>query len=165
MRVMLRAAFFAVLAVVGLIYFIMPSHAQEACPAWVADMVEDEGGPVLLAHTCSDDNDRAYLALGCYQDTIRIDYDIAFGTQSQPGSEDKIQVEFVTDGGIETIELQHQEMTGMFSGDTPANGALVKLLKSSASMLLRDVAAGYPVRSFSLKGSSAAITTLVERCN
>lgn len=60
--------------------------------------------------------------------------------------------------------MTFQEMTAYFSGDVPANGRLVELLKSEKSLLIRDKAAAYPARTYSLKGSSAALATLVSAC-
>lgn len=52
MRVGIQTAVFAVLVAVAIVYFASPSRAAESCRNWVAEMLEDEGGPVLTAHAC-----------------------------------------------------------------------------------------------------------------
>lgn len=164
MRVGLQAAVFAVLVAVAIVYFSVPSRAAESCRDWVAEMQEDEGGPVLTAHACSDDSSQTWLAMTCHEGTVWIDHDLGLGGTKEPQLDETAEVEFVTDGGIETVSMQFQAMTSMFGGSVPANGKLVDLLKSSKSLLVRDGAGAYPARTYSLKGSSAALTTLVSAC-
>jgi len=170
MRVGLQAALFAVLIGVAVVYFALPARAQGTTPAqdncrvWAAEMLEDEGGPVLTAHACSDDPSQTWLAMRCYDGTIWIDHDLALGGEREPGLAERTEVEFVTDGGIETVPMMIQEMTGYFSGEVPAEGKLMELLKSQASLLIRDTTAAYPARTYSLKGSSAALSKLVSAC-
>jgi hypothetical protein len=166
MRVGLQTAFFAVLIAVAIVYFALPARAQvqDNCQAWVTDMQEDEGGPVLTTHVCSDDPSRTWLAMTCYQGRVIIEHDLALGGSKDPASDETVEVEFVTDGGIETIPMSFQEMTAYFSGEAQAGGKLVELLKSEKSLMIRDKAAAYPARTYSLKGSSAALATLVSAC-
>ncbi len=166
MRVGFQAAFFAVLIGIAIVYFALPARAQaqDSCSVWVTDMQEEEGGPVLTAHVCSDDPSETWLAMTCYEDTLWIDHDLALGASTEPDYDKPVEVEFVTDGGIETVPMVFQEMTAYFSGDVPADGKLVELLKSEKGLLIRDKAAAYPARTYSLKGSSAALTKLVSAC-
>lgn len=166
MRTGLQAAFFAALIGVAVVYFALPARAepQEACTAWVTDMQEDEGGPVLTTHVCSDDPSETWLAFTCFDGKLFIDHDLALGSSKNPTYEDAAEVEFVTDGGSETVPMVFQEMTAFYSGEAPASGKLVDLLKSEASLLIRDKAAAYPARTYSLKGSSAALGKLVAAC-
>lgn len=82
MRVGLQAAFFAVLVGVAIAYFLLPARAQaqENCTAWVTDMQEDEGGPVLMTRVCSDDPSQTWLAMTCYEGRLYIDHDLALGS-------------------------------------------------------------------------------------
>lgn len=165
MRIELRTVLFAVLLGVAIAYFALPGRAAESCRTWVADMQEDEGGPVLTAHACSDDASETALALRCFRGTIWIEHDLAVGSDREPNSEETVAVEFVTDSGTQTVSMRFQEMNAMFGGEIPADGPLMSLLKSSESVLLRDSGALYPARTYSLRGSSAALSTLVSRCN
>lgn len=166
MRVGIQAAVFAVLVGVAVVYFALPARAQaqDSCRAWVTEMQEDEGGPVLTTHACSDDSSETWLSMTCSDGQLWVQHDLAVGGSKEPASEETAEVEFVTDGGIETVPMMFQEMNAMFGGEVPADGALVKLLQSEASVLIRDKAAAYPARTYGLKGSSAALTKLVSEC-
>jgi len=130
-------------------------------------MQEDEGGPVLTAHTCSDDALGAYLSLRCFDGKVVLENDLGAGTEIavDPMQELIVAVELVTDEGEAGISLQFSQMTATFIGETPASGPLVELLKSGASLKIRDPAGVYPARTYSLAGSSKAIGTLLAACN
>lgn len=165
MHITLKAALVAALTAVAIIWFMAPVRAQEACTSWVTDMQEDEGGSVLTTHVCSVDPSAAWLAMICADGNIWIRYDLAVGqTEKEPGTGEVADVEFVTDGGIEAIPMMFQEMDAMFAGDTLADGPLIKMLKASKSVLIRDADGAYPARTYSLDGSSAALTKLVADC-
>jgi len=166
MRVGFQAAFFAVLVGVAIVYFAVPARAQsdDSCRSWSTEMLEDEGGPVLTTHVCSDDSSQTWLAMTCHEGRLYIDHDLALGGSRESSSDETAEVEFVTDAGVETVPMRFQEMTAYFAGDVPADGALVKLLRSEASVLVRDKAAVYPARTYGLKGSSAALAKLVSEC-
>jgi hypothetical protein len=100
----------------------------------------------------------------CYEGSIYIEHDLALGGSKEPASEETASVEFVTDGGVETVPMQFQEINAYFAGEVPADGKLIDLLKSEKSLLIRDKASGYPARTYSLKGSSAALTALAAGC-
>ncbi|HEY9010841.1 MAG TPA: hypothetical protein VIN06_07465, partial [Devosia sp.] len=91
-------------------------------------------------------------------------HDLALGGSKEPASGETAEVEFVTDGGTETVPMTYQEMTAWFGGEAPANGKLVDLLKTEASLMVRDKATAYPVHTYSLQGSAAALTRLVSAC-
>ena len=166
MRIGLQAALIAVLIGVAVAYFTLPARAQDQnnCRVWATEMEEDEGGPVLTSHVCSDDSSETWLAMTCHDGTIWIDHDLAVGGDREPALEETADVEFVTDGGIEMVPMTFQEMNAYFGGSVPANGKLVELLKSQKSLMIRDKAAAYPARTYSLKGSSAALAKLVAAC-
>jgi hypothetical protein len=164
MRVGLKTAVFAVLIGVAIAYFSVPARAEDDCRTWVTEMQEDEGGAVLTTHACSQDNDQAWMAMTCSDGRIWLRYDMALGTGKDVDYEAVAEVEFVTDNGTETLPMAFQAMDAMFAGDVPADGALIALLKSNEGVLVRSVAADYPVRTYSLKGSSKAISALVAQC-
>lgn len=164
MRMGLQTAALAVLVAIAIVYFAVPARAAESCTAWVTDMQDEEGGPVLMTHVCSDDSSETWLAMTCYEGKLRIDHDLALGGSKEPTYDETAEVEFVTDGGIETVPMTFQAMTAMFGGEAPADGRLVELLKTEASLTVRDKAAAYPAHTYSLDGSSAALTKLVSAC-
>ena len=166
MRMGLQTAAFAVLVAVAIVYFAVPARAEtaESCRTWVTDMQDEEGGPVLMTHVCSDDSTETWLAMTCHEGKLWIDHDLALGGSKEPGYDETAEVEFVTDGGIETVPMTFQAMNAMFGGEAPADGKLVELLKTEASLMVRDKAGAYPVHTYSLEGSSAALTKLVSAC-
>ena len=161
MRVGLKTALFAVLVGVAVAYFAAPARAEDDCRTWVTDMQEDEGGPVLTTHACSQDNGQAWMSMTCADGKIWLQYDMAAGTDKYDAAAD---VEFVTDTGTEVLPMSFQEMNAMFGGDVAADGPLIALLKSNQAVLVRAAAGDYPVRTYSLKGSSKAISALVAQC-
>lgn len=165
MRLGMRTAILAVLIGVAIAYFAVPARAEDSCRTWTADMRDDEGGAVLSAHACSDDSTQTMLSLLCSDDMVWVEHDLALGGSREPQYDEAAEVEFVTDAGIETVPMTFQAMNAMFGGRVPADGKLIALLKSNQSLLVRDKAAAYPARTYSLKGSSAAITTLVSNCD
>lgn len=165
MRLGVRTAILAVLVGVAIAYFAVPARAQDSCRTWVADMRDDEGGAVLAAHACSDDSSQTILSLLCSGGTVWLEHDLALGGTREPQYDEIAEVEFVTDTGIETVTMTFQAMNAMFAGTVAADGRLIALLKSNQSLLVRDKAAAYPARTYSLKGSSAAITKLVSSCD
>ncbi len=164
MKFPLQAVFIVVLSVVALIYFTMPGRADDSCRGWVTEMVEDEGGPVLTTHACSDDATQTWLSMICLDGRLWLQFDMALGGEREPELDEEVAVEFVTDAGIETVPMSFQAMNAMFAGDVAADGRLVELLKAEPSVLIRDTAAAYPARTYSLKGSSAALSQLVVAC-
>ena len=165
MRLGVRTAILAVLVGVAIAYFAVPARAEDSCRTWTADMRDDEGGAGLSAHACSDDSSHTMLSLLCSDGMVWVEHDLALGGSREPQYDETAEVEFVTDAGIETVPMTFQAMNAMFGGRVPADGKLIALLKSNQSLLVRDRAAAYPARTYSLKGSSAAITTLVSNCD
>lgn len=166
MRIGFQTAALAVLVVVAIVYFTVPGRAQtsDSCGSWTAGMEEDEGGPVLTAAVCSDDATQTVLTVKCGGGTLWVEHDLAMGGEREPQLDEVTDVEFVTDGGTETLSMTYQAMNGYFGGEAESDGPLVELLKANASVLVRDKAAAYPPHSYSLKGSSAALTKLVSEC-
>jgi hypothetical protein len=159
-----RLALLALLVGVAIAYFTAPTLAAEECRRWSAEMLEDEGGPVLTAFVCSDDPGQSTLALTCGGGTVWLSLDLAKDGERVPELEETAVVEFVTDAGIESLSMQHQAMDGMFAASTPVDGALVKKLSAEQGLLVRDTAAAYPAKTFSLAGSAESLRTLAADC-
>ena len=160
----LRLALLALLVGVAIAYFAAPGLAAEDCRRWSAQMMDDEGGPVLKAFACSDDPGQSELYLSCSGGTVWLSFDLAKGGDRTPGLEETAVVEFVTDAGIERLSMQHQAMDGLFAGSTPVDGALVRKLSSERGLLVRDTAALYRAKTFSLAGSAESLRTLAAGC-
>lgn len=58
-----------------------PAIAEDAaCTVWTVGMVEDEGGEVLTAQSCSTDRPDAYLVLSCFSGSVFVRYDLGLGS-------------------------------------------------------------------------------------
>lgn len=143
---------------------VPPAAAQEACTSWTAEMVEDEGGPVLSAFACATDRPDAYLSLSCF-DNLYLSYDLATGAERSPDPGEETDVAFSVGGRTETLKLTYQEMDGRHAADLPVDAPLVQLLLSGGSLHVADVAGRYPAHDFSLAGAPEALEQLIEGCS
>ena len=162
---MMRAA-----VVAALLILVQPASAQEdegppACSTWSAQMQEDEGGEVFTASACALDQADAYLMLTCHAGQVFIRYDMAAGAERSPGLAEEAGVDFTIGRSIQRVDMQHQEMDGMFAAEVPARGPLIALMASGDGLSIADGDRAYPVHEFGLAGSSAALSELLARCN
>lgn len=142
----------------------IPATAQEACATWAAEMLEDEGGPVLTAWVCAADRPDAQLLLNCTANRAFIRYDLAAGAEASPELEEVVDVTFTTEQGEASLPMSYQAMDGRHATDVAADAPLMVLLRGGDGVTIRDVAGRYPERSLSLTGSAAAIGTLLAAC-
>jgi invasion protein IalB len=73
-------------------------------------------------------------------------------------------VTFSTGSDAVTLSLTYQEMDGMHAADAGLDDPLIQLLKAGDTVTIKDVPEQYPVKHFSLKGSSTALDKLVADC-
>ena len=142
----------------------IPAAGQEGCATWTAEMLEDEGGPVLTAWVCDARRPDAQLLLTCAADEIWIRYDLSAGSEASPELGETVDVTFTTGQGSATLAMPYQEMDGRHAADVGVDAPLVGLLRDGDRVTIRDAAGRYPERSLSLAGSSGAIGTLLAAC-
>jgi len=164
MRVSMQTVVLAVLVGVAIAYFTLPSRAASSCTSWVTQMQEDEGGAVLTTSACSDDATETLLQLRCFDRRLLVELDLAAGADRTPETAETGEIEFVTDGGSVRVPVRFEEMTAYFAGEVPLEAPLLGLLQTQKGLLVRDSAARYPARTYSLKGSRAALDALVAEC-
>lgn len=157
---MIRIAFI----LLALVLTALPVTAEEACETWSAGAQEDEGGLVFTVAACATDRPDAYLFLTCSAGEVFIRYDLAAGAERSPDLGEVTDVDFTVGVSTQRLSMSYQEMDGMFAGDVPANGPLMALLKSGEGLSIVDADGGYPVHTFGLTGSSAALQRLVQQC-
>jgi hypothetical protein len=151
-----------VLAIVAIAYFAAPSRAEEDCSGWAAAMEEDEGGPVLAARACAAEG-QGELRLTC-SSGFGVRYDPAVDLSGRAGMGTEPDFEWRI--GDQTF-ISHsvlEEMDLMFFSTFETSDPLVAALKSGDELLISDASGTYPARKFSLKGSSAALDTLLGSC-
>jgi hypothetical protein len=144
---------------------IPPVVAEDnACTTWTVGMVEDEGGPVLTAQACSTESPEAWMTLTCFSGSVNVRYDLALGVEADLSNE-VTDVTFASGSDEVTLPMGFEEMDGRHAANSEAAGPLVQLLRAGETVTIKDVAGKYPVRQFSLNGSSAALGKLVADCN
>jgi len=145
---------------------VSPVIAQEAaCATWTVGMVEDEGGEVLTAQACATDRPDAYLTVTCGNDTAGVRLDLAAGAEASPQPNETTDVTFATTTDKVTVQMGYEEYDGYFGTYPHPNDPLIQLLKAGDALTITDVPGVYPVKHFSLKGSSAALGKLVADCD
>jgi len=145
----------------------IPSAMAEeaACTMWTVGMVEDEGGEVLTAQACSTDRPDAYLSLSCASGSVFVSYDLGLGAEAGPAPNEVTDVTFSTGSDAVILSMAYQEMDGMHAADAGVDDPLIQLLRAGETVTIKDVPGQYPVKHFSLKGSSAALGKLVADCD
>lgn len=144
---------------------LSPTIAQEpACATWTVGMVEDEGGEVLTAQACAIDRPDAYISVTCGNDTVGLRLDLAAGAEASPQPNETTDVTFATTTDKVTVEMGYEEYDGYFAIYPRPDDPLIQLLRAGDALTITDVPGVYPVKHFSLKGSSAALGTLVAEC-
>ncbi|MGV3491076.1 MAG: hypothetical protein ACO1OG_07110 [Devosia sp.] len=140
--------------------------AQESdCSTWKAEMMEDEGGEVFTAQVCAADRPDAYLFLNCFDGEIFLRYDLAMGAERSPDLDEERMILFSFADGEERVAAQYQDMDGMFAGDLSAKAPLITRLSSGAEVRIGDTDSIYPIHTFGLSGSAAALGELLAQCN
>lgn len=158
---MIRALWLVAVLLLGT---TLPAAAEEACETWTAGAQEDEGGLVFTVAACATDRPDAYLFMTCSAGEVFIRYDLAAGAERSPDEDEVNDVDFSVGVSTQRLSMRYEAMDGMFAGSVPANGPLVALLKSGQGLNVVDADGRYPVHSFGLTGSSAALTRLVQQC-
>lgn len=141
----------------------LPAVAEEDCGRWAAEMLEDEGGPVLTAHVCATGAPEVELLLTCFGGEFGLRVDLATDESADPTGQS--DVDFATESGSQTLSMIFEEMDGRHATSFATDAPLVQLLRSGASLSVHDVAGAFPEHHFSLAGSSKAIGALLRACN
>lgn len=150
--------------IAGLASVTLPAVAEEDCGRWAAEMLEDEGGPVLTAHVCATGAPDVELLLVCFAGEFGLRVDLATDESADPSGE-PVDVSFSTEGGSQTLAMLYEEMDGRHATSFSADAPLVQLLQSGTSLSVRDAAGAFAEHRFSLEGSSRAIGSLLRVCD
>ena len=142
----------------------LPAVAEEDCGRWAAEMLEDEGGPVLTAHVCATGAPEVELLLTCFAGEFGLRVDLVTDESADPTGA-PVDVSFTTESGSQTLSMIFEEMDGRHATSFSTDAPLVQLLQSGASLSVHDVAGAFAEHRFSLGGSSLAIGALLQACN
>jgi hypothetical protein len=133
---------------------------------WESGMQEDEGGPVMMAWVYGAESGAvpAELRMFC-GDEVSLRYGQgAIAEGSDPVRE---PVTFTFDFGddILTLDMQYEEMDGMYAAYLEPDALLIGFLRSKDSVAVDAPTGPWPVQEFSLEGSSRAISAVLRSCN
>jgi hypothetical protein len=134
------------------------------CSTWTVGMVDDEGGEVLTAQACAMDRPDAYITLTCGNGTVGVRLDLAAGAEASPQPNEVADVTFATATDKVTLQMGYEEYDGYFAAYPNPDDPLIQLLKAGDTVTINDVPGQYPIKHYSLKGSSAALRKLVADC-
>ena len=132
--------------------------------SWVAQMEEDEGGPVLVASvTAAAVGDLTpELRLMCAgTEGVNLRYLTSTGTASS-GSEADFQ--FENEAAKLTRRMRLEEMDGAFATYVQPSDPMIGLLQTGNEVTIAEASGNYPAQTFTLKGSSKAIAKLLKTC-
>jgi hypothetical protein len=139
-----------------------PAFAAEG--GWSAQMEEDEGGSVLVASVtaAAEGGVTPELRLMCAGDEgVMLRYLTAADTVA-PASEADFR--FENESAQLTRHMQYEEMDGAFATYFPPSDPMIAFLRSGDEVFISEASGNYPAQTFSLKGSSKAIASLLKTC-
>lgn len=144
----------------AVVLMLLPSLAGAA--EWVAEMVEDEGGPLLTAYVEGD-------APGAYPPRLSFICGDEAGLRYLPANEAgmpdmAIDFAFSTESAEIMVPMQYEAMDGAFGAYFPKTGEIIGLLKGGVDLLVRSADGSVPPQTFSLAGSRAAIDKVLAAC-
>ena len=144
--------------------FLLPGVSLAAGSTWIAQMEEDEGGPVMVASVEAD-------AGGTLVPMLRLmcggsgEFALRYETSTEGAAiGSKADFLFENETAQLTRHLAFEEMDGAFAGYFPVTDPLLALLRAGASVTVSEASGNLPAQAFSLKGSSKAIATLLKNC-
>jgi hypothetical protein len=148
-------------ALVALVFMATPAMAGGP---WIAEMIEDEGGEVLMAHVDGDAGEPPpSLWIAC-ADTVMIRYDAGSGS---PGVEPGTEATLVFDTGKARAELPtiNEGMDGMWAGYVARDHPVLAALKGGAEVTISDAKGTLPAATLTLAKSAAAIDAVLKGCS
>jgi hypothetical protein len=144
------------------------SVAPAMAASWQSGMVEDEGGPQMMAWVDGQGGDvPPDLYLMCAGDMgLNLRYSMGSGPgegiDMPPGPLDFM----FTFGGsaAATLSMQYEEYDGAYAGYFPKTEAVLALMRGAANMTIGDPTGVWHEQVFPLVGSSAAIDAVLATC-
>ena len=143
-----------------------PTLAAE-CGAWTAGVEPDEGGPTMIASVCAAGRPDDLLLITCGgEDKIGLRLVPSVGDDFPPGGDMTYQAAFVFTSGPLSAEvtLHYEAMDGIMAATPRRDSALVGILKSAGPLTVTDKTGVLPTATFTLKGSSKAISKVERAC-
>ena len=149
-------------AVLCFALMLLPTAAL--AEGWTAGMQEDEGGEVMVAQVLAPpqgDITPALVMMCGDTGQVNLRYSMPIG-EGEPASEADFL--FENESTQAKLHMRFEEMDGAFAAYVPEADPIVKLLQTGAEVLVSESSGNYPAQTFTLKGSSKAIATLLKAC-
>lgn len=141
--------------------------ATTAFAAWESGMVDDEGGPVMMAWVYGEN-------AGANPPELRMfcgnEVSLRFG-QGGTGEEgidpitDPLSFSFDFGDDVLTLDMQYEEMDGMYAAYVEPDAPVLALLRSEDNVAVDAPLGPWPVEEFTLAGSSKAISAVLKSCD
>lgn len=136
---------------------------------WTAEIVEDEGGPRMMASIAGagggDVPPELFMFCGGDEINLRYSFGSGVGEGVQMPNEKPLPFVFEFGNGSATLDMQYEEYDGAFAAYFPKDDKIVDLFKGAATVIIDDPTKLYQVQSFPLTGSSDAIDKLIGACD
>jgi hypothetical protein len=132
---------------------------------WESGMVEDEGGPVMMAGVyAGDDAASPELRMFC-GDQVSLRYGQGTAAEGSEPIMEPVSVTFDFGDDMISLDMQYEGMDGMYAAYIEPDALVLGFLRSQDSVAV-DVPTGpWPVEEFSLQGSSKAIAAVLKSCD
>jgi hypothetical protein len=131
---------------------------------WTAEMQEDEGGSVMVAYVTAEPDGAITptLRLICAgSEGVMLRYEMP-SDDGGPGSE----ADFLFENEHDQVKMHmvYEDMDGAFAAYFPKTDPVIPLLENGKDVFISEASGNYPAQSFSLKGSTKAIQTVLKGC-
>ncbi len=152
-----------VLVLAATIMLAAPAMAAE----WTAEMVEDEGGPRMMASVIGPGGEEypPELFVFCEGGSISLRYAFPVADGVAMPNDKPLPFTFEFGNGSVTLDMQYEEMDGAFASYFPSDDKIVDLFKSAATVIIDDPTGLYHPQAFPLTGSTEALDTLLKQCD
>ena len=143
-------------------FILLPGAAL--ADGWSAQMQEDEGGQVLVATVSGQPqgNLTPSLSIECGgTEGVMLRYLMA-SDDGGPGSESDFL--FENESQQAKVHMIYEDMDGAFVAYFPKTDPMIALLENGADVFVSESSGNYPAQTFSLKGSTKAITKVLKAC-
>jgi hypothetical protein len=142
--------------------FLLPTAAF--AEGWTAQMVEDEGGPIMMASVTAPAHGdiTPELEVTCAgEEGVNLRYLMPVDA-GEPGSEADFL--FENEAAQAKLHMALEDMDGAFAAYFPKTAPIVVLLQTGDEVFVSDASGNFPAQKFVLKGSSKAIATVLKGC-
>lgn len=150
-------------ALICLCFVLVPCAAQ-AADGWAAAMQDDEGGQALVASVTGDpDGDvMPTLSIQCGgSQGVMLRYLLSADAGSTGGEADFL---FENGGQQARLHMIYEDMDGAFAAYFPKTDPMIALLETGDDVYISEASGNYAAQSFSLKGSTKAISKALKGC-